>query len=123
GPRVAGAGAHVDVAAPFLVVDAVRIRLRGRHPYVGEELPEMSDVAGDIDGSGRDGHHGGGVRVSGPPPPLAVLPAHCGRQPGPPAELVDGAGFAVVGSDFHTPSTVRTNWGQPTVSPRVGLLL
>src|ERR1019366_3396093 len=37
----------------------------------------------------------------GNPLPSTVLPAHCGRQPGPPAELVDGAGFAVVGSEDH----------------------
>jgi hypothetical protein len=45
-PWLARAGADVDVAAPLLVVDAVRIRQRGHHPYTPEEMPEVGAVAG-----------------------------------------------------------------------------
>src|SRR6266567_3628536 len=106
GPMAGGAGAYVDVAAPVPVVDAVWIRQGGRHPHAGEELAEVGGVAGAADGRGRYGHHGRGVRVAGPPPPLAVVPAHGGRQPRSPAEFVDGAGLGVVGGEDHGAGTL-----------------
>jgi hypothetical protein len=85
------------VAAPLLVADAVGVGQRGRHSHVSEELPEVGAVAGAAAaGPVRDGHDGGGARVAGSPPPLAVLPADGGRQPRPAAEFVDGPGLAVV---------------------------
>src|SRR5271169_4158795 len=54
GPRLARAGADIDVAAPFLVVEAVRIRQGGRHLHAGEKLREVEvgAEACDVDGPG-----------------------------------------------------------------------
>jgi hypothetical protein len=71
---MAGEGrADIGVAVPLLVVRAVWVGQRGRHPDAGEELAEEDAVAGAAAaGPVRNGHDGGGMRVTRPPPLLAV---------------------------------------------------
>src|SRR6266487_4078476 len=101
GPGLAGPSAQADMSAPFLVADAVRVGQRGHGPHAGEELPQVGGVPGAVDGPGHNSHHGAGAGAAWSPPPVAVVPADGFRQADSPAQLVDGAGLAVVGGEDH----------------------
>jgi hypothetical protein len=58
---------QIEVAAPLLVAEAVRVRQRGRHPHVDEELPEVAaEACAAADGPWGDGHDGVACGLPGP---------------------------------------------------------